>query len=430
MNTSDFNSVNVSEEVETIAKAAKAAQLQLANLNRAAKDAVLISMAEQIENDLPKIMAANQQDLDNADQTAIAPGLRDRLVLNEARIKQIVRQLQVTAALNDPIGEVLRGQRLENGLQIQQVRVPMGVIAMIYEARPNVTVDAASLAFKAGSAVILRGGSAAKHTNLALISSLHQALSEHGLPISLISSVNELGSEAVGALLRARGLIDLLIPRGGAGLIRKVVEESLVPVIETGTGNTHIFVDESADLAQALEIIVNAKTQRIGVCNALENLLVHRSIAKEFLPVLAARLAELEVTIHADQASLPWLENSGARVVEATDEDYFTEYLDLDLALKQVADVQAAIDHIRQHSSGHTESILTSSISSERSFLQQVDSAVVMVNASTRFSDGGEFGFGAEIGISTQKLHARGPMALAEITSSKWIVRGDGHVRA
>ena len=331
----------------------------------------------------------------------------------------------------------MQGSILRNGLELRQIRVPLGVIGMVYEARPNVTVDAAGLALKSGNAVVLRGGSAALHSNTALISVLRSVLAEHELPEDLIVGIDQHGREGVDALLRARGLVDVLIPRGGAGLIQHVVTHSVVPVIETGTGNTHVFLDASADLAQAVDIITNAKIQRIGVCNALETLLVHRDIAERALPLVAAPLAEAGVTLHVDEQARAALAaggggaaGAGIDVVDATEEDWDTEYLSLDLAIRVVEDLDAALAHIRAHSTGHTESILTRDLVSQQRFLSEVDSAVVMANASTRFSDGGEFGFGAEIGISTQKLHARGPMGLPELTCGKWLVVGQGHVRA
>lgn len=427
--TDSSDDTRVYDAVRRVAQAAKDAQPQLVALTRADKDALLEAMAQQLVADTDAVLEANTRDLERADANGIDAGLRDRLALSKQRVEAIAAQLRTAAGLADPVGEVVRGSVLANGLQLTQVRVPLGVVGMIYEARPNVTVDAAGLALKAGNAVVLRGGSAALESNKALISSMHTAVRAHGLSEALIGGIDDYGREGVGVLMQARGLIDVLIPRGGAGLIQRVVRESQVPVIETGTGNTHIFIDETADLDRAVDIVVNAKTQRIGVCNALENLLVHEKIAGEFLPRVAAALAEHSVTLHADEASRTMLEGTPASVVPATEEDFFTEYLSLDLALATVRSVDEAIAHIRAHTSGHTEAILTNSVKSERAFVAGVDSAVVMVNASTRFSDGGEFGFGAEIGISTQKLHARGPMALPELTSTKWIVRGAGHVR-
>ncbi|MBB5831205.1 glutamate-5-semialdehyde dehydrogenase [Brachybacterium aquaticum] len=421
----------VTDAVLAAARAARDAQPTLARLHRAEKDALLLAMAEALVARDAEIVAANALDLAAADEAGMAAGLRDRLALDPERITTIAQQLRDAAALPDPIGEVVRGSVLANGLELRQVRVPMGVIGMVYEARPNVTVDAAGLSLKAGSAVVLRGGSAALHSNTALIGVLRDVLVERGLPADLVVGIDEHGRDGVDVLMRARGLVDVLIPRGGAGLIRRVVENSLVPVIETGTGTTHVFVDASADLDQAEPIVLNAKTQRVGVCNALETLLVHRDIAEEALPRLAGPLAEAGVRLHADERAAALLGAAGtsAEVVPATEEDWDLEYLALELAVRVVDNLDEALAHIRAHSSGHTESILTRDLESQRRFLDEVDSAVVMANASTRFSDGGEFGFGAEIGISTQKLHARGPMGLPEITSTKWLVVGQGHVR-
>lgn len=427
----------VERAVRVAARAAKDAQPALARLYRDRKDAVLLAMADALVEHSGRIVDANARDLEAADASGMAAGLRDRLALTPQRVEAIAQQLRDAAALPDPVGEVMQGSILRNGLELRQIRVPLGVIGMVYEARPNVTVDAAGLALKSGNAVVLRGGSAALHSNTALLSVLRSVLAEHELPEDLIVGIDQHGREGVDALLRARGLVDVLIPRGGAGLIQHVVTHSVVPVIETGTGNTHVFLDASADLAQAVDIIANAKTQRIGVCNALETLLVHRDIAERALPLVAAPLAEAGVTLHVDEQARAALaagggETSGAGidVVDATEEDWDTEYLSLDLAIRVVEDLDAALAHIRAHSTGHTESILTRDLVSQQRFLSEVDSAVVMANASTRFSDGGEFGFGAEIGISTQKLHARGPMGLAELTCGKWLVVGQGHVRA
>lgn len=421
----------VTTAVLAAARAAKDAQPALARLHRGTKDRVLLAMAETLVERAAEVVEANARDLAAADASGIAPGLRDRLALDPQRVAAIAQQLRDAAALPDPIGEVVRGSVLENGLELREVRVPMGVIGMVYEARPNVTVDAAGLALKAGSAVVLRGGSAALHSNTALIAVLRSVLAAHDLPEDLIVGIDEHGREGVDVLMRARGLVDVLIPRGGAGLIRRVVENSLVPVIETGTGKTHVLVDASADLEQAVRIVVNAKTQRVGVCNALETLLVHQDIAEEALPRLAAPLAEAGVRLHAEERASAILAaaDTGAEVIDAVAEDWDTEYLALELAVKVVDDLDEALAHIRAHSTRHTESILTRDAPSQQRFLNEVDSAVVMANASTRFSDGGEFGFGAEIGISTQKLHARGPMGLREITASKWLVVGQGHVR-
>ena len=424
----DDQSPPVESAVRGAARAAKDAQPVLARLRRAEKDALLHAMAEALIARADEIVAANAQDLAAADESGMAAGLRDRLALDPQRIGSIAQQLRDAAALPDPVGEVVRGSVLANGLELRQVRVPMGVIGMVYEARPNVTVDAAGLALKAGSAVVLRGGSAALHSNTALIAVLRDVLAERGLPADLVVGIDAHGREGADVLMRARGLVDVLIPRGGAGLIRRVVENAQVPVIETGTGTTHVLVDASADLDQAEQIVLNAKTQRVGVCNALETLLVHQDVAAEALPRLGTALAEAGVRLHVDERAAALLP-AGVEHVPATEEDWDVEYLALELAVAVVDDLDAALAHIRAHSSGHTESILTRDLVSQQRFLAEVDSAVVMANASTRFSDGGEFGFGAEIGISTQKLHARGPMGLSEITATKWLVVGQGHVR-
>ena len=424
----DDQLLSVESAVRGAARAAKDAQPVLARLRRAEKDTLLHAMAEALVARADEIVAANAQDLAAADESGMAAGLRDRLALDPQRIASIAQQLRDAAALPDPVGEVVRGSVLANGLELRQVRVPMGVIGMVYEARPNVTVDAAGLALKAGSAVVLRGGSAALHSNTALIAVLRDVLAERGLPEDLVVGIDAHGREGADVLMRARGLVDVLIPRGGAGLIRRVVENAQVPVIETGTGTTHVLVDASADLDQAEQIVLNAKTQRVGVCNALETLLVHQDVAAEALPRLGTALAEAGVRLHVDERAAALLP-AGVEHVPATEEDWDVEYLALELAVAVVDDLDAALAHIRAHSSGHTESILTRDLVSQQRFLAEVDSAVVMANASTRFSDGGEFGFGAEIGISTQKLHARGPMGLSEITATKWLVVGQGHVR-
>ena len=424
----DEKTLTVEDAVLAAARAAKDAQPVLARLHRADKDALLLAMAEALVDRADEIVGANARDLEAADAAGIAAGLRDRLALDPGRIAAIAQQLRDAAALPDPVGEVVRGSVLANGLELRQVRVPMGVIGMIYEARPNVTVDAAGLALKAGSAVVLRGGSAALHSNTALIAVLREVLAARGLPADLVVGIDAHGREGADVLMRARGLVDVLIPRGGAGLIRRVVENAQVPVIETGTGTTHVLVDASADLDQAEQIVLNAKTQRVGVCNALETLLVHQDVAAEALPRLGTALAEAGVRLHVDERAAALLP-AGVEHVPATEEDWDVEYLALELAVAVVDDLDAALAHIRAHSSGHTESILTRDLVSQQRFLAEVDSAVVMANASTRFSDGGEFGFGAEIGISTQKLHARGPMGLSEITATKWLVVGQGHVR-
>ncbi|HEV7146139.1 MAG TPA: glutamate-5-semialdehyde dehydrogenase [Pedococcus sp.] len=419
----------VVEQVATAARAARQASRRLALLHRAEKDAALEAMADALVAATDQIVAANELDLARGRESGMAQGLLDRLALDPARVAAVAQALREVAALPDPVGEVVRGSTLANGLQIRQVRVPMGVVGMVYEARPNVTVDAAGLGLKSGNAVILRGGSAAESTNRALVAVLRDALAGRGLPADAVTLL-EGGRDAVRALLTARGLVDLIIPRGGAGLIRTVVLESTVPVIETGVGNCHVYVDSAADLDTALAIAVNAKTHRPSVCNAAESLLVHERVAGDFLPKVLAELAGAGVVLHADASSGASADLAGVPHVPATDEDYATEYLALELSVRVVPDLDAALDHIARFGSGHTEAIVTEDRAAARRFTSEVDAAVVMVNASTRFTDGGEFGFGAEIGISTQKLHARGPMALPELTTTKWIVEGDGQVRA
>ena len=416
------------DAVVSVARRAQAAARVLATANRATKDAALGALAEALVAHSPQILAANAEDLERGRQGGTSPALLDRLALSPERIVAIADALRELAALPDPVGEVVRGSTLPNGLRLRQVRVPMGVVGMIYEARPNVTVDAAGLALKSGNAVILRGGSAAARSNEVVVEVLGAALEAHGLPADLVQSIDAWGRPGAVALMRARGLVDVLVPRGGADLIQTVVRESLVPVIETGVGNCHVYVDASADLSQALAIVLNSKTQRLGTCNTAETLLVHREAAAEFVPLVAAALGAAGVTLHADEEALG-LVPDGVVGVPATEVDWATEYLSADLAVRVVDDLDMAIEHIRTWTSGHTEAICTRDLISSERFVAEVDAAAVMVNASTRFTDGGQFGLGAEIGISTQKLHPRGPMALAELTTTKWIVHGDGQIR-
>jgi glutamate-5-semialdehyde dehydrogenase len=417
------------EQVATAARAARVASRRLALAHRAEKDAALLALADALVAASDDIVAANEEDLARGRDEGMPRGLLDRLALDSARVASVAQALREVAGLPDPVGEVVRGSTLANGLQIRQVRVPMGVVGMVYEARPNVTVDAAGLGLKSGNAVILRGGSAAEGTNRALVGVMREALAAQGLPEDSITLL-EGGRDAVRALLRARGLVDLIIPRGGAGLIQTVVLESTVPVIETGVGNCHVYVDAAADLDKALAIAVNSKTHRPSVCNAAESLLVHERVAADFLPKALAELSGAGVVLHTDAASGAVAETTGVPHEAATEEDFATEYLALELSVRVVADLDAALDHIARYGSGHTEAIVTEDRAAARRFTAEVDAAAVMVNASTRFTDGGEFGFGAEIGISTQKLHARGPMALPELTTTKWIVEGDGQVRS
>jgi glutamate-5-semialdehyde dehydrogenase len=411
-------------EVRAVAGRARAAAADLAPLSRAAKDAALHIMADALDAALDSVLEANARDVAAGRAAGLDAGLIDRLALDPERVAAMAQSLRDVAALPDPVGEVLRGYTQPNGLEIRQVRVPFGVVAMIYEARPNVTVDAAGLALKSGNAALLRGSASAHESNTVLVEILAGAAEKAGLPRDAIQRVPGTDRASVLHLLRARGLVDLVIPRGGAGLINHVVENATVPVIETGVGNVHVYVDASADLDMAERIVVNAKTSRVSVCNSAETLLVHRAVAGEFLPRITSALQAAGVVVHGDES---FAALDGVRA--ATDDDWEREFLSLDLAARVVDDIDDAIAHIRRWSSGHTEAIVTRDLGAARHFVARVDSAAVMVNASTRFTDGGEFGFGAEIGISTQKMHARGPMGLAELTSTKWVVTGDGHVR-
>jgi glutamate-5-semialdehyde dehydrogenase len=412
------------QDVREVAARARTAAAELATRNRADKDAALQAMAAAIEDATDAILAANARDVDAGRAAGLAEGLVDRLTLNPERVAAMAQGLRELAALPDPVGEVVRGYTQPNGLEIRQIRVPFGVLAMIYEARPNVTVDAAGLALKSGNAALLRGSASAYESNRVLVEVLAGAAEKAGLPCDSVQLVPGTDRASVGHLLRARGLVDLIIPRGGAGLIDYVVENSTVPVIETGVGNVHVYVDASADLDMAERIVLNSKTSRVSVCNSAETLLVHRAVAERFLPRVTAALQARGVVVHGDGDF-----GSLDGVVPATEDDWAREYLSLDMAARVVADVDDAIGHIRRWSSGHTEAIVTRDLETARHFVARVDSAAVMVNASTRFTDGSEFGFGAEIGISTQKMHARGPMGLAELTSTKWVVTGDGHIR-
>jgi glutamate-5-semialdehyde dehydrogenase len=415
---------DVEAAVREVAGRARAAATELALATRTTKDAALVAMADALVAGTADLLAANARDVDSAEAAGTPPAIIDRLRLDDSRIAAMADGLRDVAGLPDPVGEVLRGSTLANGLELRQVRVPFGVVGIIYEARPNVTADAAGICLKSGNAVLLRGSSSAARSNAAIVSVLRAAAATAGLPEDVVQLVPGDGHEPAKALMRARGLVDVLIPRGGAGLIRSVVEESTVPVIETGVGNCHVYVDADADLDKALAIVLNAKTHRPSVCNAAESLLVHADVASRFLPMVVPALQDAGVTLHGDAA---FQEYDG--VAPATEEDYDTEYLSLDIAACVVPSLDAAIDHVRRHSSGHSDAIVTRSQPAARRFTAEVDSAAVLVNASTRFTDGGEFGFGAEIGISTQKLHSRGPMGLPEMTSSKYVVTGDGHIR-
>ncbi len=413
--------MTIADDVLACAQRARVAAAALAPVPRSVKDRALLAMADALVANCDEVLAANAADVArDADNPLI-----DRLRLDESRVAAMADGLRQVAQLPDPVGDVVRGSTLANGLQLRQVRVPMGVVGIIYEARPNVTADAAGLCLKSGNAVLLRGSSSARESNAALVRVLSAAATEAGLPADCVQMVPGDDHESAKYLMRARGLVDVLIPRGGAGLIRSVVEESTVPVIETGVGNCHVYVDADADLDMAISIIMNAKTQRPSVCNAAETMLVHADVAEAFLPRALEALQAAGVTIHGDEAVAAYSDS----VVPATDEDWAAEYLSLDLAVGVVPSLTEAVAHIRRWGSGHTEAIVTGSLEASQAFVSGLDSAAVMINASTRFTDGEQFGFGAEIGISNQKLHARGPMGLPELTTTTWIVTGTGQIR-
>ncbi len=411
-------------DVLDTARRARQASHGLALATRATKDQALDAMADALLSHTTAILTANEEDIARAEAGGTPANIIDRLRLTEDRLEAMAQGLRDVAGLPDPVGEVVRGGTLANGLEMRQIRVPFGVVGMIYEARPNVTADAAGICLKSGNAVLLRGSSSARASNQAIVAALREAVEASGIEPDVIQLVPGDTHDSVKELMRARGLVDVLIPRGGAGLIRSVVEESTVPVIETGVGNCHVYVDKSADLDRALAIVMNSKTHRTSVCNAAESLLVHVDIAETFVPMVVAALQEQGVQIHGDAAFTAY-----DGVVAATDDDYAAEYLAMEISARVVPDIDEAISHIRKFSSAHTDAIVTEDQGAARRFVAEVDSAAVLVNASTRFTDGGEFGFGAEIGISTQKLHARGPMGLPEMTSTKYVVIGDGHVR-
>ena len=412
-------------ELEHMGQKAKAAARILASAG-AKKDAALLAAAAALEKHAGKILAANREDTDAARASGMRPSMLDRLTLTEARIHSMAEGVRQIAAQADPIGSVLEGHTNANGLKIEKVRVPLGVIGMIYEARPNVTADAAALCLKAGNAVILRGGKEAIQSNTAIAEILREAVAGEGLPEDSIQLIHDTTRESSIALMNLTAYLDVLIPRGGAGLIRSVVENSHVPVIETGVGNCHVFVDETADINMAASIIFNAKTSRPSVCNAIETILVHKNIAARALPAIKAKLDEKNVELRGCERTREIL---GDCVIPAVESDWSEEYLDYILAIKVVDSLNDALAHIAQYSSGHSEAIVTENYRNAERFLAEVDAAAVYVNASTRFTDGGEFGLGAEIGISTQKLHARGPMGVNELTSTKFIIRGGGQIR-
>ncbi len=415
--------------VADLATRARAASTVLAAANRATKDRALHAMADALVTRTGDIVEANATDVADARAAGTSAAMIDRLSLDAARVAGMADGLRQTAALPDPVGEVVRGSTLANGLEFRQIRVPFGVVGMIYEARPNVGADAAGLCLKSGNAVLLRGSSSAARSNAAIVEVLRAAVTAAGLPADVISLVDSSSRASVKELMTARGLVDVLIPRGGAELIRSVVEGSTVPVIETGVGNCHVYVDADADLRMALDILLNAKVSRPSVCNAAESLLVHAAVADEFLAMALPALQAAGVTVHGSPAIVAAGVSAAVPVEPATDDDYAREYLSLDLSATIVDSLEEAVLRIRRYGTGHTETIVTGSLAASRQFVSAVDAAAVMVNASSRFVDGGEFGFGAEIGISTQKLHARGPMGLQELTSTKYVVTGSGQIR-
>lgn len=424
--------MSVYDQVRQIARQSQAASRVMRGAG--SQNRLLETIAGLLETNTERILSANERDMQQAKANEMPPGLQDRLQLTPERVQALADAVRDIAALPSPIGQTLWGRTMENGLRIEQIRVPLGVVAMIYEARPNVTVDAAALSLKTNNAVILRGGSAAVHSNQTLVDIIQQALEQQGLPRDAVQTLDGLGREAVEAILTQRGLVDLAIPRGGAGLIEMVVNTATVPVIETGVGNCHIYVDQSAKLDDALRIVINAKTQRVGVCNAAETLLVDRDIAPAFLPLVLPALAAKHVRLHTDEATRTVArqhpETEQIDLVSATEKDWETEYLDYDLAVRLVDGVDAAIDHITRYSTGHTEAVVAQDQDVIDHFVNAVDAAAIAVNASTRFTDGAVFGLGAEIGISTQKLHARGPMGMEALTTTKSVIRGHGQVRS
>ncbi len=412
-------------ELELIGKRAKAVAAILGIMGTDEKNSALRVAAEALVNNSAAIIEANKKDIENAVKNNMKSALIDRLSLDEKRIKGMADGLLQVAALDDPVGEVISMKKRPNGLIIGSKRVPLGVIGMIYEARPNVTADAFALCFKTGNAVILKGGSDALHSNIAIVDAISGALRQCNITSDVIQLITDTDRETVKQLMRMNAYVDVIIPRGGAGLIRTVVNNSTVPVIETGTGNCHVYVDESADFDMALNIIYNAKTQRIGVCNACESLVIHKAVAEKFIPLVVSKLKEKDVEVRGDELSV----SIDSRIVPATEEDWGTEYLDYIISLKTVDSIDEAIAHINKYNTGHSESIITNDYTNSQKFLDEIDAACVYVNASTRFTDGNEFGFGAEIGISTQKLHARGPMGLKELTTNKYIIYGNGQIR-
>lgn len=412
-------------ELLEMAKKAKQSSVVLSTLSTPIKNNVLSKSADALLENMDKILQANQKDVEAAKAAGVRDAFIDRLTLTENRIQSMADGLRQVASFQDPVGEVVFMKTLDNGLIIGQKRVPIGVIGIIFEARPNVTADAFGLCLKAGSAVILRGGKEAIGSNKAIVEVFQQTLEKEGLPKECVQIVPDTSRETATEMMKLSGYLDVLIPRGGAGLIKNVVENSTVPVIQTGIGNCHVYVDESADLQKAARIVINAKTQRPGVCNACESLLVHKAIAEQFMPEIGKALQQKKVEIRGDEKTLALVEGA----IPATEQDWATEYEDYIISAKVVETIDEAIEHIRKYTTGHSEAIVTENYTNAQRFLNEIDAAAVYVNASTRFTDGGQFGFGAEIGISTQKLHARGPMGLKELTTTKYIIYGNGQIR-
>ena len=412
-------------ELKELCQRAKTAKYEVQNLTTDQKNEALLFIAKELVSNSDKIIEANAVDVKNGQDNGMHVGLIDRLVLNKQRIEAIAEGLTQVAALPDPIGEQIEEFERPNGLKLRKVRVPLGVVGIIYESRPNVTADAFALTFKSGNACVLKGGSDAINSNIAITNVMRGALEKKGITPDAVQLIEDTDRAVTTKFMKMNDYVDVLIPRGGAGLIRAVVENSSIPVIETGSGNCHIYVDKDADLSKAVPIIINAKTQRIGVCNAAESLIVHEDIRDEFLPLFAKAMKEHKVEVRADEGSKPYIDGA----LDATYEDFGKEYLDYIISVKTVKNVDEAIEHINRYNTGHSESIITENKETAQRFLDRVDAACVYVNASTRFTDGFEFGFGAEIGISTQKLHARGPMGLKELTSYKYQIYGEGQIR-
>lgn len=411
--------------LQEIGKRAQEAKQEAGRLSSGVKDAALREIAEALEAHSAEILAANGKDIEKAHENSMPSALVDRLLLTEERIRQMALGLRQVADLEDPVGEVISMKQRPNGLMIGQKRVPLGVVGIIYESRPNVTVDAFALCFKTSNVVILKGGSDAIHSNVAIVTCIRETLQEQGITPDMIQIIEDTDRQVTAEFMRMNRFVDVLIPRGGAGLIRSVVENATIPVIETGTGNCHIYVDEGADLDMAAAIIQNAKTQRVGVCNACESLVIHESVVEELMPRVARNLEDAGVEIFADET----IRQAAPETSAATEEDWGREYLDYKISAKTVQSIDEAIAHINRYNTGHSETIITNNYSHAQQFLNEIDAAAVYVNASTRFTDGFEFGFGAEIGISTQKLHARGPMGLLALTTTKYIIYGNGQVR-